>query len=184
MVFNKMDVDKRQRADFSRQLQQDQSRLYGYIHSLVRDLNDTDDLFQQTALILWNKYETYDPERSFFGWACGIVRFEVANFLRSRGRQRLYFSDEFNLTLLEATQELVADDEAPRLDALQNCMGKLRERDRELLQQCYENNEARTTIAANAGRSPQSLANSLRRIRRALFECVSRTLAISSRGAS
>src|SRR5262249_35538535 len=48
-------------ADFAEHLRQSQTRLYGYIHSLVRDLNDADDLFQQTSLILWKKFDEYDP---------------------------------------------------------------------------------------------------------------------------
>jgi RNA polymerase sigma-70 factor (ECF subfamily) len=175
-----MGSDTRNRQEYSRLLQHDQARLYGYVHSLVRNLNDADDLFQQVALIMWNKFDTYDPQRSFFSWACGIVRFEVANFLRTRGRQRLYFSDEFNLSLVEAYEELVHEDEANRIEALHNCLGKLRERDRALLQQCYEETESQKVIAANAGRSPQSLANSLRRIRHALLECIGRTIARQS----
>src|SRR5438094_618664 len=36
------------KAEFAEYLRQDQARLYGYIHSLVRDVHDADDLFQQT----------------------------------------------------------------------------------------------------------------------------------------
>src|SRR5947199_9417722 len=97
-------------AEFAGQLRQHQSRLYGYIHSLVRDLNDADDLFQQTTLMLWKKFGEFERERSFFAWACGIARFEVANFLRSRGNRRLYFSDDLNLLLVEAQAE-ISDDE-------------------------------------------------------------------------
>src|SRR3954468_9432123 len=124
-------------ADFAEHLRRSQTRLYGYIHSLVRDLNDADDLFQQTTLILWKKFGEFDPQRSFFSWACGIARFEVANFLRSRGRQRLYFSDDLNLLLVEAQQELADDEREARRDALAGCVEKLRQRDRELLRECY-----------------------------------------------
>jgi DNA-directed RNA polymerase specialized sigma24 family protein len=39
------------------------TRLFAYIHSLVRDLNDTDDLFQQVALILWKKSAAFASQR-------------------------------------------------------------------------------------------------------------------------
>src|SRR5262249_35559801 len=93
-------------AEFAGRLRQDQTRLYGYIHALVRDLNDADDLYQQTALILWKKFAEFDRSRSFFAWACGIARLEAASFLRSRSRQRLYFSDDLSLLLVEAQEEL------------------------------------------------------------------------------
>src|ERR1700689_3778613 len=86
-------------AGFADYLRQHQSQLFGYIHSLVRDLNDAEDLFQQTTMILWNKFDEFDRARRFIAWGCGVARLEVANFLRARGRQHLYFSDELNLLL-------------------------------------------------------------------------------------
>lgn len=162
------------RAEFAELLRRDQSRLFGYVHSLTRDLNDAEDLFQQTTVILWRKFADYDRDRSFFSWAAGVARLEAANFLRARGRHRLYFSDDLNLLLVEAHAEL-PDDEDDRREALARCVERLRERDRELLEACYADEGVNAT-AGRMGRSPQSVHNSLRRIRRALFDCVRRTL--------
>ncbi len=170
-----------EQAAFAELLRQSQSRLYGYIHSLVRDLNDADDLFQQTTLILWKKFDEFDRQRSFFSWACGVARLEIANFLRSRGRRRLYFSDELNLLLIEAQAEMSNEELDDRRDALARCVEKLRERDRELLTECHEDSSGVHLAANRRSRSPQSIYNSLRRIRRALFECINRTLAQESR---
>jgi RNA polymerase sigma-70 factor (ECF subfamily) len=168
-------------AEFARCLRSIQTRLYGYIHSLMRDLNDADDLFQQTALILWKKFDEFDRDRSFFAWACGVAQLEVRNFLRGRGRQRLYFSDDLNLLLIEAHEDLTSDEEENRREALARCVIKLRERDRELLQECYQDQEGVNQAAIRRGRSPQSVYNSLRRIRRALYECIARTLTQEAR---
>ena len=175
------DATQQWRADFAGYLRESQSRLYGYIHSLVRDVNDTDDLFQQTTLILWKKFGDFDRHRCFFPWACGIARLEVANFLRSRGRQRLYFSDDLNLLLVEAQTSMSNDEVEERRDALARCVEKLRERDRELLSECYKEVEGIHEAAQRRCRSPQSIHNSLRRIRRSLFECIARKLAQEAR---
>ena len=53
--------DRRQEGEFADYLRDHQSRLYAYIHSLVRDLNDADDLLQQTTLILWKKFGGVRP---------------------------------------------------------------------------------------------------------------------------
>ena len=168
-------------VEFAEYLRRDQARIYGYLHSLVRDLNDADDLFQQTTLIMWKKFAEFDRRRSFFSWACGIGRLEVANFLRSRGRHRLYFSDELNLLLVEAQAEMTNAEQEARREALARCVAMLRERDRELLAACYGDAAGVHAAADRHGRSSQSVYNSLRRIRRALFECVTRTLAHESR---
>jgi RNA polymerase sigma-70 factor (ECF subfamily) len=175
------DDRERRKAEFAERLREAQSRLFGYIHSLVRDLDDADDLFQQTTLILWNKFGDFDRSRSFLSWACGVARLEVCNFLRSRGRQRLYFSDDLNLLLAEAQDEMAHDELEERRGALAGCVEKLRQRDRQLLDECYGREEGITEVAGRHGRSPQSVHNSLRRIRRALFECIRRTLDQRSR---
>jgi RNA polymerase sigma-70 factor (ECF subfamily) len=169
------------RADFAERLRCEQGRLYGYIHSLVRDLNDADDLFQQTTLILWKKFAQFDPTASFFAWACGVARLEVANFLRARGRRRLYFSDELNLQLIEAQEEMEQEELEDRRHALARCVEKLRQRDQELLRECYGQEAGVHEAAGKRGRSTQSIHNSLRRIRRALFECISRARARETR---
>jgi RNA polymerase sigma-70 factor (ECF subfamily) len=163
-------------AEFASCLREIQTRLYGYIHSLARDLNDADDLFQQTALILWKKFDEFDPRRSFFSWACGIARLEVVNFLRGRARHRLYFSDDLNLLLIEAQEKISSREMEDRRDALAKCVAKLRQRDQELLLECYQEAGGVHEAAGRRGRSSQSIFNSLRRIRRSLYECISRTL--------
>jgi RNA polymerase sigma-70 factor (ECF subfamily) len=174
-------VEPRVESEFADYLRAHQSRLYAYIHSLVRDLNDADDLLQQTTLILWKKFADFDRHGSFYAWACGIARLEVANFLRSRGRRRLYFSDDLNLLLVEASAEPPAEEFADQRDALAQCVEKLRQRDRELLAECYAQPSGIHIAAHRRERSTHSIYNSLRRIRRSLYECVERTLAHNAR---
>ncbi len=164
-------------AEFSTLLQQGQSQLFGYIHCLLRNFSDSEDLFQQTALVLWRKFDEYDRGRSFLSWACGVARLEVANFLRTRSRSRLYFSDDLNLLLIESQDRMSAIDADARRAALGKCMDRLSEWDRGLLMECYGEEDLRVTeVASEQGRSSQSVHNSLRRIRRTLFACVQRTL--------
>lgn len=164
-------------SEFAQLLQQHHARLYAYLYSLVRDFDDADDLFQQTTVVLWKKFDEFDRSRSFLSWACGIARFESANFLRSRSRQKLYFTDDLNLLLVEAQQEYSQDELEERRDALAKCVDKLRQRDRELLEACYCGAANVQQVADAQGRSTQSIHNSLRRIRKSLFECIRRTLA-------
>ena len=170
------------RREFAELLRSHQGRIYGYLHALVRDFDDADDLFQQTTLILWNKFADYDRTRSFFSWACGVARFEVSNFLRTRGRQKLYFTDDLNLLLAESYEEYPADEMEERRTALASCLQKLRQRDRVLLEECYTEKPNIGSAADKRGRSTHSVYNSLRRIRRALFECIERTLHQTNEG--
>ena len=168
-----MNGDPSQRL-FAEQLREHQVQVFGYIYSLVRNFDDADDLFQQTSLALWHKFDQFDRSRSFAAWACGVARFEVSNFVRARGRQKLYFSDDLSLLLAEAQDD---DDCAEdRREALAACLKKLRQKDQKLVEACY-GEEARVPEIARAWRrSATSVHNSLRRIRRSLFECVRRSV--------
>jgi RNA polymerase sigma-70 factor (ECF subfamily) len=178
--MDREDVQSR-KAEFVECLRQNQARLFGYVYSLVHDLNHADDLYQQTALILWTKFDEYDRLRSFFAWACGVARMEFANFVRSRRRQPLFFGDHLALLLAETQEEITDEELEDRREALSRCIEKLPERDRRLLTECYRDSAGVHGAAERRGRSPQSIYNSLRRIRRALYECIARTLVWESR---
>ena len=55
----------------------------GYIYALVHNMNDAEDIYQQTSVILWRKFEEYEAESDFFRWASIIARYEVLNFFRT-----------------------------------------------------------------------------------------------------
>ena len=114
-----------------------QSRLYGYIYSLVHDLDVADDLYQQAAMIAWQKFEDYEPDTNFGAWICRIAQFELLTYRQKAGRERLVFSDQ----LVELLSERAAAREGPltaeRRAALTKCVDDLRPVDRELLEATY-----------------------------------------------
>lgn len=170
------DQQRQRHAEFSEYLQRHQTQLFGYIHSLVRNSNDTDDIFQQTSIVLWRQFDHFDRNRNFLSWACGVARLEVSNYLRSRSRKRLYFSDELNLMLIESHLQMTHAEVDDRRRALSECVQKLRPPDRELLDECYAGELDVNSVAERRGRIPQSVHNTLRRIRRSLYECINRTM--------
>lgn len=174
--------DTDRRTIFAEHLHRHRGRLFAYVHTLARNLSDADDVFQQTSLALWRRFDTFDPARSFLNWALGVARLEAATWLRNRARDRLRFSDELTELLIAAFADLPDDEVGDRRDALPGCVDGLPEPDRELLTECYHRGADVADVAARLGRSPSSVHNSLRRIRRALFECIERTAAARRRG--
>lgn len=172
-----MGNDQDHKAEFAGYIQRSHAQLFSYIHSLVHDTADADDIFQQTSMVLWRLFDQFDRKRDFLPWACGVARLEVSNYLRTRSRRKLYFSDDFNLMLIEAQTEMRSNEVDARKDALAQCVQKLRPNDREILDECYGKDESIDAIAARRGRVPQSIHNTLRRIRRSLFECIRQTIA-------
>ncbi len=162
---------------FTQLLVQHQSQLVGYIFALVRDLNDTQDVFQKASLVLWRKFDSFDGV-NFVGWACRTAQLEAMSHLRAKRRADMIFSDDVLAQLSEAGRQTL--DEAPRrLDALRACLAKLSQADRKLVDLCYLRGQAHKQVAENLGRSAPSLCRSLRRIRRILLACVAQSLAVS-----
>ena len=170
--------DQRRRRTSPSGSRRHQAQLFGYIYSLVRDLDDADDLFQQTSLVLWDKFDQFDPSQELhrLGLRRGPVR--GLELPPRRSRQRLYFSDELSLMLIDAHEELEQERRRGAARGPGRCLKKLRPRRpgacRRLLRARRRGSRRSPT---RWGRSTQSIHNSLRRIRRTLFECVSRSLA-------
>lgn len=153
-----------------------QRRLYLFILSQVPSPIDAEEIQQETNVILWRKQAEYELGTNFFAWAAQIARFEILKHRRRHARSKLSFSDEF----LDA----VADDIEERSDvlearrhALQSCMGKLKKKDRELIELRYRSQDEAQEIAKQLGRPANSVYQSIGRIRKTLQDCIERTVA-------
>ena len=85
----------------------------------------------------------------------------------------LLFSDEFVRQVASDAIEQ-ADELELRRQQLAVCLSKLRNKDRELIQQRYSVGESGKSVAELLGRPINSVYQSLSRIRRTLLECVNR----------
>ena len=154
---------------------QHQGRLFGYIYAMVPNVNDTQDLHQQTLMVLWRKFSQYEEGTSFLAWATRIAQIEVLRFCKSQPAGRVFLSDEVLSQVVESqSRHAVHPATESRQALLEGCVEKLEAVDRELLDASYRRNCRVKEIAAYLGRSSQSICNTLRRIRRELLKCVDR----------
>ena len=65
---------------------QSQSVISAYITANVLDVQHAEDLVQEVAQVVAEKFDTFDRERSFISWALGIARNRVLKYYRSRSR--------------------------------------------------------------------------------------------------
>lgn len=156
-------------------LSEHQGQLTGYVYALVQNMQDTEDILQQTMLVLWKKFDQYEPGTSFVRWAMQIAKYEVYHLMRARQRSHVIFDETLATTLAEQ-HFAEAETDSERGDALKKCFGKLEPDDRTLVDECYGTSRTLTSVAATLGRSVQSLSNSLARIRKRLMECIDREL--------
>jgi RNA polymerase sigma-70 factor (ECF subfamily) len=155
-------------------------RLQFYVTALLPTANDASDVLQETSMVLWRKFDTFELGTNFFAWACKIARFQVMKYRERQGRSARLF----DTTLLEKLADEACDERFVRgvpLAALENCLGKLSETDRSLIRRRYQPNTSVQQLATDVGRTANSLSKSLGRIRRVLLECLDRTLALEAR---
>jgi RNA polymerase sigma-70 factor (ECF subfamily) len=154
-----------------------QARIYAYVATLLPSRADAEEVFQQTSLILWKKWREFDPERDFVRWACGIAYLEVRNTLRKqRAAGRVGLSEQILAQLADTRLEARGLLDARR-QALAACLDRLRPGQRDLLERCYAGKDSVKLIAAEIGKTANGLYLTLKRLRRALFDCINQTLA-------
>ncbi len=145
-------------------------RLFAYLFSLLPHRPDAEDVFQRASLILWQKFDQWEPGSDFLAWACGVAFYEARNFIRVASRDRLRFGETLLETLAkERTATLKRRDE--RVAALQECLQKLDQGERELLQRAYVDEESIRELARRDGRAAQTLYNRLNLVRKRLLQC-------------
>lgn len=162
--------------EFLQLLQAHQNQILSFIFCQVHHAADAEDLFQQTAIVLWEKFEQFEPGTNFLAWAKAIAGNKTLAFLRDRRRSQARFSE----TLIDQFAERPmwsTETNDQKLAALANCKQKLGANDQHLLRECYGTTATKIqSVADKLGRTADSIYVSLSRIRRVLAECIQRTL--------
>ena len=149
--------------------------LLRYVMTMLPNRAIAEDIVQETAKNLWEKFDQYDPNQPFLPWARKFAYFETLNQRRKLAVRRKYFCGDLVETLADERQQV-----DPALDqqreALGECLAKLDGPARELLLERYAKERSLTDVAASMGRSRNSLYVMMHRIRQKLADCVTRQI--------
>jgi RNA polymerase sigma-70 factor, ECF subfamily len=176
-----VDASSEHAEQFAELLRSNHRQLFVFIYSLVQNRADAEDVYQQTTLVMWKKFSEFTPGTNFGAWAARVAHLTARHFIRTKRRNRVYFSD--------GMLELLADSYAAprpgaserRMDALARCLEKLPRRERRLVDSCYSEECDIASLAESSNRSVAAVYQALYRIRKALLTCVERTLAAENR---
>ncbi|MBL9212224.1 MAG: sigma-70 family RNA polymerase sigma factor [Opitutaceae bacterium] len=148
-----------------------EGRLRAFIRALLPTWADVDEVMQETSLVAWRKFPRFERGTNFLAWVATIARFEALDHLRRRGREQLVFSDVVaDLLTEEAAQE--ADTIERQRRALDRCLAKLGDPQRELLLLSYQPGARLHEVATRAGRTVQGHYKAVQRLRARLLECI------------
>ena len=123
--------------------------IFRYVAALVPNVADAEDIVQQTALALWEKFDAYDPSQPFTPWACRFALNKTKQWIERRQRWQALLEGGLAEELAQRREELRPEIET-RLKHLEGCLSKLARRAALALSRAI-------TIAATALRNSRSI---------------------------
>jgi RNA polymerase sigma-70 factor, ECF subfamily len=156
-------------------LAQHERMLAAYVLTLVPHFQDADDILQDTKVVMWRNFAQFRLGTNFGAWARKIAFHQVLSHRKRKKRDRLEFSEEF-LHAVADEVETGADYLGERQAALNQCVAKLSDEQRQLLRFRYQDQLEIDVLASRLDRTVTATYRTLSRIRQVLHECVTRSL--------
>ena len=147
-----------------------------FVRSLVPTLADSNDVMQEVAVVLWEKFTEYETSEDFRRWAFGVAKFKVLSWQRDRMRDRHVFGLDTTDLLASDAEQHSARLESQR-EALENCLQKLSAEQQKLIDSAYAPMVRIDELALKIGLTAMALYKKLHRIRVLLTECTQREIA-------
>lgn len=146
-------------------------KVSAFVTSVVRDFKDRDDVLQDIAVAVIDSFESYDQSRSFDAWAIGVARNQIGTYLKKRKRHHAIF-DQTTVQHIEEAFATLPKKESDVLGYLQDCVGQLEGRNKELCHLRYDQDLKPAKISQALKMTGDSVRKALQRIRQQLRECV------------
>jgi RNA polymerase sigma-70 factor (ECF subfamily) len=145
--------------------------IFRYVAALVPNTTDAEDIVQQAAMALWQKFDDYDPAQPFTPWACRFALNKARQWVERRQRWQALLDRGLAEELAQRREELQPELEQ-RLRHLEGCLRKLPPGQRSLVEGYYFERAGIERLAERSGRSAAATYKMLQRIRHNLQTCV------------
>jgi len=132
---------------------------------------DAEDIVQQTALVLWEKFAAYDPSQPFTPWACRFALNKTRQWVERKQRWQALLAGGLAEELAQRREELRPEFDL-QLRHLEGCLGKLPAEQFALIEGYYYRRDGMETLATNSGRTIAATYKMLQRVRLALQACI------------
>jgi RNA polymerase sigma-70 factor (ECF subfamily) len=145
--------------------------IFRYVAALIPNVADAEDIVQQTALVLWEKFDAYDANQPFTPWACRFALNKTRQWLERRQRWQALLERGLAEELAQRREELRPELDV-RLRHLEGCLGKLPVEQFTLVEGYYYRRDDIEKLAANCGRTVAATYKMLQRVRQSLQACI------------
>jgi len=145
--------------------------IFRYVAALIPNVMDAEDIVQQTAIALWEKFGAYDPAQPFTPWACRFALNKTKQWIERRQRWQTLLENGLAEELAQRREELRPEIET-RLKHLEGCLNKLPAEQRAIVEGYYYRRDGIEKIAEHSARTVAATYKTLQRIREALQLCI------------
>jgi len=145
--------------------------VFRYVAALVPNVADAEDIVQQTALALWEKFDAYDSSQPFTPWACRFALNKTKQWVERRQRWQALLEAGLAEELAQRREELRPEIET-RLKHLEGCVNKLPEEHRSIVEGYYYRRDGIEKLAEKSGRTVAATYKTLQRVRQSLQSCI------------
>lgn len=151
-----------------------QPRIYAYIRSLLFQRADADDVMQETAAVLWKKFDQFETGTAFDRWAFRTAYHQVRFFRQKKAREskRLQFGDDL-VELLSHDSEAFLDNTEDTMAALERCLSKLSKKHREMIAWRFAPGGTNREVSKKIGKSESVVCRLFNKIYESLMRCIS-----------
>ncbi len=164
-------IDKHER--FMRLLVANQPKIYAAIRSLGLRQHDAEDVLQDTASVLWRRFDEFQEGTHFDRWACKVARLQTLSF-RQKSRRNVCLLDQQTIETLAADADRMHGNLVSMHETLDDCLDRLGREDRRLLDERFLSGRTNTEIARLLDRSESTISRALTRVYNALLACIQR----------
>jgi RNA polymerase sigma-70 factor (ECF subfamily) len=167
--------EKEARERVLRLLVEHRDEIFAFILSLVRDAAAAEDIMQDVAVVVCDRWQQFTIGTDFGKWARQIARYKILTERDGRLRSMKLLSEE----AIESVGAAFDEEESSsrdELSALRECMRRLGRKARSLVRLRYTEGHDCSRVAEKMGMSLGSVYMGLSRARVALADCVEQRL--------
>ena len=145
-----------------------------YVTGLVGSPQDAQDILQEGKIVMWRNFESFELGTNFLAWSRKILFYQVLSWRKRVKKNPKLLLDEEPMGLLDETIESAQRERRwqAREEALCQCLEKLKEEHREILQMRYREEASIERIASKTGKTEGAVYRLISRLRKSLYECI------------
>ena len=158
---------------------QSQPAIASFIHALVPNCQDADDILQNVAIITVEKFDEFDRDRSFSAWCTGIAKNLILKYYSPKGSKQPILNIEAIKKVAQVYEEdsqSIHDQIDSMEKALKKCLMRLKGKIKKIVKMHYTDELKPARIAQLLSMTPNNVAVLLHRVRLSLKACVDREL--------